>query len=440
MATRRKRVKHSHNKTRNTTKTLLRKTTYKNKNKTHRIKNHRTKKIYQSGGGPKAPKTPKTPKTPKQPKSRARGASGEKVELKVSRAFQRRGEGFADMPERHMVYKKQNPTAEFDIPLDISGLPFNVSVKSVKRKTPGQKAYTIMCGDARRFLTEIGLGRVPYHMIIGIRQQHPTNPHKKKVVGCEIDLREYKSILFGRASDREIKDIIDESHRLTELYYQDSTKAKPLIDSFNKGLKTINSKLQLAPKKENVEKGRGARVQATFNIIPQDPINKPFLKDFELSSIENSPEDEDNGTGAGVAAMAVGQAAQEAQEAQSLAPISPRLAPVKTSRRGITKKRVEPRPPTEYFRSFKPRERKSIQLTEVLEEPSRMSQPPRQPTPFSPAVAVAGPALAGPVFSAIPSLGHSSQIPPVVDEFWPPIDTGRRFPTSPAFSPVIEDE
>jgi len=415
MATRRRKIKHIHNKTRTTSKALLRKTRHKNKkNKTHRVKNNRTKKVYQRGGGPKAPKTPNPAKTPKPPKPRAKGGPGDKVEPKVSRRLKLMGQGHPDLPERHIAYKKENPTAEFDIPIHVSELDYNISVKSVKRKTPGQKSFTIMCGDARRFLTELGSGNVPYHMVIGIRQQHSTKPNKKEVVGCEIDLRAYKGVLFGRATDEEIKFIIDESNRLSKAYCDNSAKTKPEIDAFNASLERLGSKLRLAPKKENYDKKRDPRVQATFSFVPEDPINKPFLKPFELSSMENSPEDQDNGTGAGEAAMdmSTGQSAQS-------------LAPVKTSRRsGIHKKPVEPRPPTEYFRSFKPKHESSILSPQVIALPS-----PKFVQPSS-----AGPAL----FSTIPPIDYAQGFSPVHHEDYgvshlPPISE-RGFPTSPAFT------
>jgi hypothetical protein len=271
-----------------------------------------------------------------------------------------------------------------------------------------------MCGDARRFLTELGSGNVPYHMVIGIRQQHSTKPNKKEVVGCEIDLRAYKGVLFGRATDEEIKFIIDESNRLSKAYCDNSAKTKPEIDAFNASLERLGSKLRLAPKKENYDKKRDPRVQATFSFVPEDPINKPFLKPFELSSMENSPEDQDNGTGAGEAAMdmSTGQSAQS-------------LAPVKTSRRsGIHKKPVEPRPPTEYFRSFKPKHESSILSPQVIALPS-----PKFVQPSS-----AGPAL----FSTIPPIDYAQGFSPVHHEDYgvshlPPISE-RGFPTSPAFT------
>lgn len=165
MATRRRRVKHSHSKTQSVNKALLRKTTYKNKKNKHR----KTKKIYQRGGGPKAPA-----------KGKAKGKEGDEVELKVSRSLARQGIGNPNIVDEHRAFKKTHPTAEFDIPIEISGLPHNISVKSVKQKTPGQKSHTIMLGDARRFISGVGIDKEPYHMIIGIRKQHPTHPDKKK--------------------------------------------------------------------------------------------------------------------------------------------------------------------------------------------------------------------------------------------------------------------
>jgi hypothetical protein len=404
----------------------LRKTRYKNKkNKTYRVKNNRTKKIYQRGGGPKAPKEPNPAKTPNPPKEkkRAKGASGDKfVEPKVSRSYRRRMQGHPDMPERHIAFKKANPTAEFDIPIDISGLPFHVSVKSVKRKTPGQKSFTIMCGDARRFLTELASGSVPYHMVIGIRQPHSTKPNKTEVVGCEIDLRDYKRILFGNSTtDEQIIFIIDESHRLTEAYYEDSESAKQYIDKFNAFLKGLNSKLRLAPKKENYDKKRDPRVQATFSFVPDAPENKQFVTPFDFSSMDNSPQDVD-GDGAGEAATTTAMAMSTGQSAQS-------VAPVKTSRRrGVSKKPVEPRPPTEYFRSFKerlPKHESSLFTAQPQGQRIFDSAPFGQP---------------GNVFSAIPDIGHAQGFVDPEDygpSYLPAISEGR-FPTSPAFTPDPE--
>jgi hypothetical protein len=79
MATRRKGLKTSHNKTRTIIKALLRKTTYKNKKNKH----HKTKKRYQSGGGPKAPKA--------QVKGEAKGRYGVPTEMKFLRLLLKEG-------------------------------------------------------------------------------------------------------------------------------------------------------------------------------------------------------------------------------------------------------------------------------------------------------------------------------------------------------------
>ena len=93
MVTRRRRLKKSHNKTRTTSKVLLRKTTYKNKkNKTHRVKKNRTKKVYQSGGGPKV---------------RAKGHKGVPAENKLIREYIRRGIISPETLQKQVIYQKK---------------------------------------------------------------------------------------------------------------------------------------------------------------------------------------------------------------------------------------------------------------------------------------------------------------------------------------------
>ena len=362
MATRRRRVKHSHNKTRTTNKTLLRKTRYKNKkNKTHRFKNNRSKKVYQSGGGPKAPKASTSQK------ARAKGASGIKAEPKTIRHLIRRGIVPPDTLEKYIKFQKENPTAEFDIPIEVSGLPYNISVKSVKRKTPGQNSFTIMCGDARRFINGIGSCNVPYHMVIAIRQPHPSKPGKQQLVGTEIDLRSAKKVLFGDITDTEIKKIVEASDTLTHAYYKDSTAGKVEIDKFNKYLKDIGSRLQLAPKKENLEKGRDSRVQVSFPLtLGPGGVFAGHSTNVELSSQEDSPQDMDDGN----AAMSTGSRGQKptsSSRATSRNKGATSRSRGVSSRSGVSKKPT-PQPPVSYFRSFKPRDRGTTQLQVIPEE------------------------------------------------------------------------
>ena len=363
MATRRRRVKHSHNKTRTTSKALLRKTTYKNKKSKH----HKTKKVYQSGGVSRAPKASTASTASTASKKRAKGASGIKAEPKTIRYLIRKGIVPPDTLEKYIKFQKENPTAEFDIPIEVSGLPYNISVKSVKRKTPGQNSFTIMCGDARRFINGIGSCHVPYHMVIAIRQPHRSKPGRQELVGTEIDLRSAKKVLFGNISDDEIKKIVEASNELTEAYYKDSTAGKQQIDYFNAYLKGIGSKLQLAPKKENPEKGRDPRVQVSFPLVlgPEGVFAK-HSRNVELSSQEGSPQDMDDGN----AAMSTGSRGQKLTSSSRATPrsrgTSARSRGV-SSRSGVSKKPT-PTPQVIYYRSFKPRERGTTQLQVIPEE------------------------------------------------------------------------
>jgi len=354
MATRRRGVKHSHSKTRSVNKALLRKTTYKNKKNKH----HKTKKVYQSGGGPKPP---------------AKGKEGDMVEFKVPRSLRRRGLGNSRIVENHIEYKKRYPTAEFDIPIEVSGLPYNISVKSVKQKTPGQQSYSIMSGDARRFLSGIGLGKEPYHMIIGIRQPHPTHPNRKKIVGSEIDLRKYRSVLFGNASEDNIKSIVQKANELTQAYYENSTTTKPHIDAFNRYLKGLNSKLQLAPKKENLAKKRAARVQASFTFNPTSPRTAAHSTAVDLSSMENSqassPGDEAGAAGEALELQLVNITKRSSRPlgTSSRSRGASSRSRGTSARSGISK---QPTPQVSYYRSFKPRVRDTTQpFSTIPEEP-----------------------------------------------------------------------
>ena len=367
MATRRRGVKNSHNKTRTTIKALLRKTTYKNKkNKTHRVKNNRTKKIYQSGGGPQAPKAPK---------KRAKGASGIKVEPKTIRYYIRQGLMPPSAEEAYFSFNKLNPTAEFDIPIEVSGFPYNISVKSVKQKTPGQKVFPILCGDARRFCRQVGLGKEGYHMVIAVRKKHPTKPNKRQIAASDIDLRKAKGLLFGNITDSEIKTIVERVNQITQAYYDDSTAGKKEIDKFNEDLERIGSKMRLVPRKENVEKSRAARVQVNYSFNPESPRTKKFIEDnFLMSSQDPSPEDT---TSYGNAAMAMSTGSRESSGQKlpsNSRATSGRRAPGSrntssrntSSRRGISK---QPTPQQfSYFRSFQPRVRGTTPLQVIQEE------------------------------------------------------------------------
>lgn len=367
MATRRRRVKHSHNKTRTTSKALLRKTTYKNKkNKTHRVKNSRTKKVYQSGGVSRAPKASTASTASTASKKRAKGASGIKAEPKTIRYLINQGVVPPETLERYIKFQKENPTAEFDIPIEISGLPYNISVKSVKQKTPGQNSFSIMCGDARRFLGQLGLGKEGYHMVIAIRKKHPTKPNKKQIVGAEIDLRHAKSLLFGGISDCEIKKIVEASNELTEAYYKDSTAGKQKIDQFNAYLKRIGSKMQLAPKIGNLEKGRSSRVQTSYKFNPDSPRTKKLINEFTMSSQEDSPQEMSYGN----AAMSTGSRGQKptsSSRATSRSRVTSARSRGVSSRSGVSKKPT-PTPQVSYYRSFKPRDRGTTQLQVIPEE------------------------------------------------------------------------
>lgn len=357
MVTRRRGVKNSHNKSRTTSKALVRKTRHKNKKNKH----HKTKKIYQSGGGPT------TSKASKAPKARAKGASGIKAEPKVARFYERKGEGYSNMSTRQAVFQKQHPTAEFDIPIEVSGLPYHISVKSVKRKTPGQNSFTIICGDARRFLNQIGLGEDPYHMVIAIRQKHSTKPGKQELDAAEIDLRGAKSFLFGGISDCDIKKIVEASNELTEAYYKNSYETKPRIDEFNSYLTSINSPIQLAPKKENRDKGRAPRLQSSISYTKKK--FQKYSKYIDLSSQENTPPEDSR---QGEAGPAMERQLTSSSRATSRSRGASSRSKGASYRSGVSK---QPTPPVIYYRSFKPRERGTPQqLSTILEEQPIVSQ------------------------------------------------------------------
>ncbi|MEI6470484.1 MAG: hypothetical protein WCO72_13555 [Betaproteobacteria bacterium] len=361
MATRRRGVKHSHNKTRTIIKALLRKTTYKNK----KNKQNKTKKRYQSGGGPT------TSKASKAQKARAKGASGIKAEPKVARSYERKGEGYPDMSARQAVFQKQHPTAEFDIPIEVSGLEYNISVKSVKRKTPGQNSFTIMCGDARRFIGQVALGEDPYHMVIAIRQKHSTKPGKQELDAAKIDLRAARSFLFGGISDCDIKKIVEASNELTEAYCKNSDETKPRIDEFNAYLTRIDSPIQLAPKKENRNKGRAPRLQTSISYTKKK--FQKYSKNIDLSSQENTPPEDSRQVEAG---PAMERQLTSSSRATSRSRGTSYRSKGASYRSGVSK---QPTPPVTYFRSFTPRVRVTPQpLSTILEEQQIVSQAPRQ--------------------------------------------------------------
>ena len=353
MATRRRGVKHSHNKTRTIIKALLRKTRHKNK----KNKNRKTKKRYQSGGGPKA---------------RAKGAKGVPAEFKVIRHYIRRGMVDPDTLQKQVMYQKANPTAEFDLHMDTTRLPYHVSVKSVKQKTPGQNSFTIMCGKSNRFFGQTGIGKVPYHMVVVIREKHRTDPTKKQYHSLEIDLRGEKGrrLLFGRANDCEIQDIVKQAEYLSNAYCKDDEDAETIrkISVFNDDLKKLGAKIQLAPKKGNPDKKRDTRAQASITgFNPSSPTSKASVIDEDyLSSAPNSGNSDEgiNGGPAGTAPLnltatsvsrAPGSRGTSSRNTGSRGTSSRNTGSRNTgSSRGVNK---PPVPQVSYFRSFKPRYR-----------------------------------------------------------------------------------
>lgn len=366
MVTRRRRLKTSHNKTRTTSKELLRKTTYKNKKSKH----HKTKKVYQSGGGPKP-----------KPKGKYKGKQGIEAEPKTIRYLINQEVVPPETLQRYFDFNKLNPTAEFDIPIEVSKLPYNISVKSVKQKTPGQKVFPILCGDARRFLGQVGLGKEGYHMVIAVRKKHPTKLNKRQIAASEIDLRRAKHLIFGKVSDDEIKQIVERVNEITTAYYQESTSGKEEIDKFNAYLESKDSKMRLVPRKENLEKSRSARIQTSFNFNPGSPRTRALIeKSFMMSSQDTSPEDTPS-YGNAAAAVSTGATAtgyidqklpsNSRATSRSMAPSSRGTTSRGTSsrntssRRGISK---QPTPSVSYFRKFTPRVRGKTPLSVITEE------------------------------------------------------------------------
>jgi hypothetical protein len=367
MATRRRGLKTSHNKTRTTSKVLLRKTRHKNK----KNKNSKTKKRYQSGGGPKA---------------RAKGAKGVPAEFKVTRHYIRRGMVHPDTLQKQVMYQKANPTAEFDLDSSVTGLPHHISVKSVKQKTPGQNSFTIMCGKSNRFINQVGIGKVPYHMVVVIREKHRTDPNKTQYHALEIDLRgdKGKRLLFGSADDCEIQNIVKQAEVLSNAYCKDDEDAETIrkIGVFNTYLKEkLGAKIQLAPKKGNPNKNRATRAQASIRgFNPNSPTSKgSIIHDDILSSAPNSGSSNEgiNGGPAGTAPLnltatsvsrAPGSRGTSSRNTGSRNTGSRNTSSRNTgSSRGVNK---PPVPQVSYFRSFKPRYRELSTIPAPLTTPA----------------------------------------------------------------------
>ena len=360
MATRRRGVKHSYNKTRTTSKASLRKTRHKNKKSKHR----KTKKRYQSGGGPKA---------------RSKGAPGLQAEPKTIRYHIRRGLMRPQAEEDYFNFNKLHPTAEFDIPIEVSGLSYNISVKSIKQKTPGQNVFPILCGDARRFLSQVGLGKEGYHMVIAVRKKHPTKPNKRQIAASEIDLREAKGLIFGNITDDEIKQIVERVNQITTAYYRDSTAGKVEIDAFNEYLKRIGSKMRLVPRIENPEKRRPPRVQTSFNFNPESPRTKELLTTYSLSSQEsqeNTPEEMETGDSASRKSVKPPVSRGVSNRSRGVSNrsrgVSNRSRGVSNRSRGVSSSGIskQPTPEVSYFRKFTPRVRGKTPLEVIPEEPT----------------------------------------------------------------------
>jgi hypothetical protein len=381
MVTRRRGVKYRHNKTRTTSKALFRKTRHKNK----KNKQNKTKKRYQSGGGPKPP---------------AKGKEGVPVEYKVVKNYIRRRMVDPDTLQKQEMYQKENPTAEFDLHMDTTRLPYHVSVKSVKQKTPGQNSFTIMCGKSNRFFGQTGIGKVPYHMVVVIREKHRTDPTKKQYHSLEIDLRGDKGrrLLFGGADDCEIRDIVKRAEYLSNAYCKDDEDPETIrkIDEFNAYLTSLRAKIQLAPKKGNPNKKRATRAQASITgFNPNSPRSRDaIIHEDYLSSAPNSGNSDQgmNGGPAGTAplnltATSVSRApgsrgtssrGTSSRGKSSRGTSSRGKSSRGTSSRGTTSSRGVNKPPVpqvSYFRSFKPRVRGTPQLSMIPEGSEQLILP-----------------------------------------------------------------
>jgi|694.fasta_scaffold154779_3 hypothetical protein len=389
MSTRRKRVKHSHNKTRTTSKALLRKTRHKNK----KNKQNKTKKIYQSGGGPKA-----------------KGRYGVPTEMKFLRLLLEEGKISQETFDKLVEQQKKDHTAEFDIDMKISGLSKNYSVKSANRNE-NQYSVTIMCGKSNRFITQTGTGTAPYHMIVVLREKHPTKQKKTQYRALEINLRSdnARTLLFGNANDCEIQEIVDEAQRLSDTYCKDdSVENHKEISRFNQNLKSrFGARIQLAPKKGNPEKKRATRAQSSF-VLDLKCMGAVVEREFLLSSQSSVDEME----------TAKPTSGKSVKPPISKVPSS--ISKVPSSRRRVPGSGSRVPPQTEYFRKFPLSKRGS-----------------------SRDAGHTGPAGPAP-FSAIHPSGYARGFPNVYDEedtnYLHPIYEGNLFPTSPAFNPEFMDE
>ena len=386
MVTRRRGVKYRHNKTRTTSKALLRKTRHKNK----KNKQNKTKKRYQSGGGPKAPKA-------------AKGRYGVPTEMKFLRLLLKEGKISQETFDKLVEQQKKDHTAEFDIDMEISGLPEHYSVKSAN-KNENQYSVTIMCGKSNRFITQTGTGSAPYHMIVVLREKHPTKPNKTQYRALEINLRSdnARTLLFGDANDCQIQKIVDDAQRLSDTYCDDdSVENHENIRRFNQNLKSsFGARIQLAPKKGNHEKKRATRAQSSF-VLDLKCMDAVVEREFLLSSQSSVDE-------------------METAKPTSGKSVKPSIS--KVPRSSSSSRRRVPPPTTAYFRTFSP-------------------PPPKRTSRSSRDAGHTGPAGPAP-FSAIHPSGYARGFPPVNPEdytdYWPTIDEGNLFPTSPAFTRMDE--
>jgi hypothetical protein len=343
MVTRRRGVKNSYNKTRTIIKASLRKTRHKNKKSKHR----KTKKRYQNGGGPQ--------------KERAKGDKGVPTEYKVVRKFIATGKLSPGVAAKQANWHRFNNTAEFDLDMGVTDLPYHISVKSVKRKTPGQNVFTIMCGKSDRFFTQVGTGSVPYHMVVVIREKHPTDPNKTQYRALDLDLRspDSRTLLFGSATDCKIKEIVESAQLLSDAYCENDEDAVNnwKIEQFNSELKLLGAKIQLAPKKGNPDKKRYTRAQASITgFNPNSPRSRASItEEFLLSSEPNSAESASHNSRATSGRIAPGSRGTSSRGTSSRNT---------SSRRGVSK---QPTPQVSYFRSFKPRVRGTTPLQVIPE-------------------------------------------------------------------------
>jgi hypothetical protein len=398
MVTRRRGVKYRHNKTRTTSKALFRKTRHKNK----KNKQNKTKKRYQSGGGPKA-----------RVKGEAKGRYGVPTEMKFLRLLLKEGKISQETFNKLVEQQKKDHTAEFDIDMEISGLPEHYSVKSANRNE-NQYSVTIMCGKSNRFITQTGTGSAPYHMIVVLREKHPTKPKKTQYRALEINLRSYnaRKLLFGNANDCQIKKIVDDAQRLSNTYCNNaSVENHANIRTFNENLKrSFGARIQLAPKKGNPEKKRATRAQSSF-VLDLKCMDAVVEREFLLSSQSSVDEMETAKPTSGKSVKPpISKVPRSSSSSRRRVPGSGSRVPGSGSR--------EPKPPpTEYFRKFPPSNRGSSRD-------------------------------AGPAYAPIPSIPADSAnqfypvglYPETDTELYPPVVTGNSiFPTPPAFTPDMDE-